>query len=117
MGDIYINQTHCKGMEKMGILEKYRQDKDDQIVEELKAGNKRMQQALTKASSDYTKIFRENKRLKIYLDMYEQDASTLLEKWVLNPDDKIDREILKRMLNYLIGENRRLKNEATRKPN
>ena len=54
---------------------------------------------------------RENKSLKIRLDMYDADATTLIEEHGCDPEDKIDREVLKRMLNYLIGENRRLKNE------
>ena len=52
---------------------------------------------------------RENKHLKIWLDQYEEDATALIEEHGCDPDDKIDREVLKRMLNYLIGENRRLK--------
>jgi hypothetical protein len=55
-------------------------------------------------------LTRENKHLKIWLDQYEADASKLIEEHGHEPDDKIDREVLKRMLNYLIGENRRLKN-------
>jgi chromosome segregation ATPase len=54
---------------------------------------------------------RENKHLKIWLDQYEADATELIEEHGADPDDKIDREVLKRMLNYLIGENRRLKND------
>ena len=54
---------------------------------------------------------RENKRLKIRLDQYEADATALIEEHGCDPEDKLDREVLKRMLNYLIGENRRLKNE------
>lgn len=57
------------------------------------------------------KLERENKRLKIRLDMYDADATALIEEHGCDPEDKIDREVLKRMLNYLIGENRRLKNE------
>jgi hypothetical protein len=56
-------------------------------------------------------LTRENKHLKIWLDQYEADAAELIEEHGADPDDKIDREVLKRMLNYLIGENRRLKND------
>ena len=75
--------------------------------EEVK--QERNQNIISQLRERLRKLERENRRLKIYLDMYEQDSSALLEKWVLDPDDKIDREDLKRMLNYLIGENRRLK--------
>ena len=69
-----------------------------------------------KVSESYWKmrvreLERENRGLKIRLDMYDQDATALIEEHGCDPEDKIDREVLKRMLNYLIGENRRLKNE------
>ena len=51
---------------------------------------------------------KENKRLKIQLDQYGADAAALIEEHGCDPDDKIDREDLKRMLNSLIGKNRKL---------
>ena len=54
---------------------------------------------------------RENRSLKIRLDMYDADATKLVEEHGCDPEDKIDREVLKRMLNYLIGENRKLTNK------
>ena len=54
---------------------------------------------------------RENRSLRIWLDQYEADATALIEEHGRNPSDKIDREILKRMLNCLIGKNRKLMNE------
>ena len=62
--------------------------------------------------NEYEKLERENKDLKIYLNQYEADATALIEEHGCDPSDKIDREILKRMLNYLIGENRKLINKA-----
>lgn len=61
------------------------------------------------AEEEVGKLQKENKRLEIRLDMYEADAAALIEEHGCDPNDKIDREVLKRMLNYLIGENRRLK--------
>ena len=62
------------------------------------------------ALRDYIlELERKNRSLKIQLGMYEKDAADLIEKHGCDPDDKIDREVLKRMINYLIGENRRLK--------
>lgn len=64
------------------------------------------------ALRDYIlELERENKRLKIRLDQYEADATELIEEHGLDPNDKIDREVLKRMLNCLIGKNRRLMNK------
>lgn len=63
------------------------------------------------ALRDYIlELERENRRLKIWLDQYEADSSTLLEEHGCDPSDKIDREDLKRMLNCLIGKNRKLNN-------
>jgi len=56
----------------------------------------------------FEKLERENRSLKIRLDMYDQDATDLIEKHGCDPEDKIDREDLKRMLNCLIGKNRKL---------
>lgn len=53
-------------------------------------------------------IEKENKGLKTMLDQYETDATVLIEEHGADPDDKVDREILKRMINCLIGKNRKL---------
>ena len=66
---------------------------------------------IIKLKTKVKELERENRGLKIRLDMYDQDATALIEEHGCDPEDKIDREVLKRMLNYLIGENRRLKNE------
>lgn len=55
---------------------------------------------------------RENRRLKIWLDQYEADATELIEEHGADPSDKIDREVLKQMLNCLIGKNRTLTNKS-----
>lgn len=52
------------------------------------------------------------KGLEIQLRPYEEDSAELLEKHGVDPDDKVDREDLKRMLNYLIGKNKRLKEQV-----
>lgn len=57
---------------------------------------------------------RENKHLKIRLDQYEADATALIEEHGCDPDDKIDREVLKHMLNCLIGKNAKLEAENKR---
>lgn len=51
----------------------------------------------------------EIKRLKIELSQYKEDSAELLKMHGVDPDDKVDREDLKRMLNFLIGVNVRLK--------
>lgn len=65
---------------------------------------------MSNKNNQIEELKKENKHLKIWLDQYEADASKLIEEHGADPADKIDREVLKRMLNYLIGENRRLKN-------
>lgn len=52
---------------------------------------------------------RKIKELEIQLRPYEEDSAELLKEHGVDPDDKIDREDLKRMLNYLIGINVQLK--------
>lgn len=64
--------------------------------------------------NSFGRLERKNKSLKIRLEQYEEDATELLEKFGIEPDDKVDREILKRMLNFLIGKNKNLRIENER---
>jgi hypothetical protein len=69
--------------------------------------------AMNNKNNQIEQLERENKRLKIWLDQYEADATALIEEHGCDLDDKIDREVLKRMLNCLIGKNRKLNNIIT----
>lgn len=51
------------------------------------------------------------KGLEIRLSAYEKDVGELLDKYVLDKEDKIDREDLKAMVNGLIGKCERLRKE------
>ncbi len=68
-----------------------------------------VEEQLSALMEEFTKLQAEHKRQAIWLGQYEKDSAELLEKHGVDPDDKVDREVLKRMLNYLIGKNRRLK--------
>lgn len=54
----------------------------------------------------------EHDGLKAKVSQYEETAHALIEKHGGDPNDKVDREVLKRMLNSLIGENAGLKAQA-----
>lgn len=66
-------------------------------------------QIIEQVSKLETDVERENRGLRIRLSAYEEDATALIEKYGGDPDDKIDREVLKQMLNSSLGKNRRLK--------
>jgi len=51
-------------------------------------------------------------KLQAELMMYKEDAVELIEKYGGDLDDKVDREVLKRMLNSLIHKNRGLQAES-----
>jgi len=61
------------------------------------------------AMADLDRMGKEIEKLRIKLGQYEEDSAELLMAYGIDPDDKVDREDLKRMLNFLIGKNRRLK--------
>jgi len=77
-------------------------------VEEIKFLASQIIEQVSKLETD---VERENRRLRIRLSAYEEDTTTLIEEYGGDPGDKIDREDLKRMVNSLIGKNRRLINE------
>ena len=51
------------------------------------------------------------KQLQAKLSMYEKDAHDLIVEHGADPSDKIDREVLKEMLNSLIGKIKQLQAE------